>query len=76
MNANTGSIDQYATITGSTNKLQDVLYDDGRLAASYNVGGNGFVQVGDFQIVPETSQYALAVGALALGLAATKRRKE
>lgn len=76
MNANDGSIDQYATIAGSTNKLQDVLYDDGRLATGYDRAGSGLVTVGDFNIVPEPSQYAALAGALALGATALRRRQK
>lgn len=66
MDALTGSIDQYATISGSSSKLQDVLYSDGRLATSYKNGGTGIVGVGDFTTVPEPSSLALGLGGLAL----------
>mgnify|MGYP006290069801 CR=1 FL=1 len=74
MDALTGSIDQYATISGSSSKLQDLLYSDGRLATSYQNGGSGSVKVGDFQTVPEPGS-ALLVGLGALATAMYRRRK-
>jgi hypothetical protein len=74
MDALTGSIDQYATISGSSSKLQDLLYSDGRLATSYQNGGSGSVKVGDFTTVPEPgSAFLFGLGALAT--ARYRRRK-
>jgi hypothetical protein len=75
MDATTGTIAQYATINGSTNKLQDLHYADGRLAAAFERAGQGYVQVGDFNPIPEPSTYALIGGFVAFGLAAARRKK-
>ncbi|MFT4312081.1 MAG: hypothetical protein ACMXYF_02530 [Candidatus Woesearchaeota archaeon] len=79
MDADSGLVGQYATIMGSTNKLQDLLYDNGRLVTSFERAGAGYIQVGDFTVIPEPKAMGLAAGLAALGAAAymrNSRRRE
>ena len=46
MNAMTGQIEQYFTTPGHTNKLKDVLYEDGKIILGHQRSGTGFIQVG------------------------------
>jgi hypothetical protein len=74
MNALTGSVDQYATTPGSTSKLRDLFYHDGRLATGFQSGGSGNIRVGDFNVIPEPSTLLLlGAGALVVGM--YRRRK-
>lgn len=72
----TGVVGQYATIMGSTDKLQDLLYmGEGRLATGYLSSTTGLVQVGDFTPIPEARHTAALAGLLALTLVCLRKRR-
>lgn len=48
MDATTGEIGQYSTTPGASNKLQDLLYSDGKLVLGHQRSGTGFMQVGNY----------------------------
>jgi hypothetical protein len=73
MDADSGLLGQYATIMGAIDKLKDLLYDNGRLAVSFERAGAGYVQVGDFTVIPEPKAMGLAAGLVAFGAAAYMR---
>lgn len=70
-----GIIDQYATLGGDNEKVEDLSYDslNNRLAVGYSTGlGDGQVINGDFVAVPEPVTMGLVVGG-GLGLLALRR---
>ena len=57
-------------------KLQDLLYENGRLATSFETGfGSGRIQVGDFTVIPEPRRAVVLAGVLAVLLAVCARRR-
>lgn len=67
MDFNSGAIGQYGTITGSTDKLEDVHYLDGKLALAFASGPEGNIQVMDnFAPIPEPRSMAFIAGLGAL----------
>ena len=48
MTAMTGAIDQYFTTPGLGNKLQDILYEDGKIALGCDRAGSGLIDVGAY----------------------------
>lgn len=67
---------QYATISGNTNKLQDVNYLDGKLALAFQSGTEGGIQVMDnFAAIPEPRFFAFIICIFTLSIVLRKKLK-
>lgn len=68
---------QYATIAGSTNKLQDVHYLDGKLSLAFQTTfDEGRVQVMDnFAAIPEPRFFAFIISIFTLSIVLRKKVK-
>lgn len=75
MDAGSGAVGQFATITGADAKLQDLLYENSRLAVSFLDGSTGGIQVGDFTVIPEPRHAVVLAGVLALLAVCARRRR-
>jgi hypothetical protein len=76
MDFNSGNVGQYATISGTDNKLQDLHYLDGKLALAFQDGTTGGIQVMDnFAPIPEPRSMALIAGLGALVFVFSRKRR-